>query len=745
MQLSNIPGKLVLPFANAGGKSTIPVASQIGITAGAASLTDGFPPLTRTPIAAGGVPPSGLDMNGILYEMSAIIRWANAGGGYPYDGTFAADTNVVGYPKGARIMRSDGTGYWFNTVENNVTDPEVVGAAAAGWVPDYQSGATSVAMSGSSVTLTPNQYGKPLIVITGTLSANLNLIFPAIVGEWVVINGTSGPFTITAKTASGTGVIVGSVSTVICDATNIKSTGLNFIKTSDFSTLASAASAAVNKTLIVDSNITIASDLVIPATVSLEFIQPGFITVNSGVTLTISGQLTAEPRPIFGGAGAVVFTSSSRAISPSAWFGAPGAVFNTARNLVQNSGDPGGPVHAFEDDNTLTFTYPLAANYNAYAAYDANTIATGPGDYDHMVAFQARQTYNGSGSIWSRWDAFDCLNTHSGTGTVATMRGFRMENPLGSGPITTLHGFHCEELTRGATNIGYWGATPFNSIQTGIGKSAQWNLCGNGQAFNYGLVLQSDTNSDARVRQTANRPLYFGANNVDTAMITPDGRFKIGTLVDLVGSGNVLDILGTNGVVSKISSGLNPCYLNWSAATAGDNVFQSFYTEASITQRGSIDYNRVGGAVRYNTTSDKTLKTRIGPAPVDKSLEILNNTVLEEYFWNEDPNKKPQIGPFAQDLQKVFKGAVSEGGEYEEDIPEVTEQRLLSGTVENGDAIFETIVVSPARKETRYRPWGVDKTAFTFHLIAGYKYQKAQIESLEARLSKLEALLAQGE
>ena len=119
MQLTNTPGKLVLPFANAGAKNTIPTASQIGITAGAASLTDGFPPLTRTPIAAGGVPPSGLDMNGILFQLSAILRWANAGGGYAYDSTFANDSNVNGYPKGARVMRSDGLGYWFNTVENN--------------------------------------------------------------------------------------------------------------------------------------------------------------------------------------------------------------------------------------------------------------------------------------------------------------------------------------------------------------------------------------------------------------------------------------------------------------------------------------------------------------------------------------------------------------------------------------------------------------------------------------------------
>jgi hypothetical protein len=207
MQLTNAPGKLVLPFAASGAKNDIPVDSQIGITAGAASLVDGFPPLTRTPLAAGGTPPSGLDMNGVLYELSAILRWANAGAGYVYDGTFATDSNVGGYPKGARVLRSDGLGYWFNTTDNNTTNPESAGAVAAGWLPDFTTGAAAITMTGANVTLTELQYGKPVIVITGLLTANLNLIFPNIVGEWVVINGTTGSFSINCKTAAGTRVV----------------------------------------------------------------------------------------------------------------------------------------------------------------------------------------------------------------------------------------------------------------------------------------------------------------------------------------------------------------------------------------------------------------------------------------------------------------------------------------------------------------------------------------------------------
>lgn len=238
MQLSNSPVKLVLPFASSGNKNSIPVNSQIGITPGAASLADGFPPLTMTPVAAGGVPPSGLDMNGILYELSAIVRWANAGGGYAYDADFATDVNVGGYPKGARVLRADGFGYWFNTTDNNATDPETAGAAAAGWVPDFSEGVASVTMTSANITLSPAQYGKSTIVLSGAITSDLNLIFPQIAATWAVLNTTTGGFKITAKTAAGVGspIAAGFVGQVICDGTEIYAQNLkkNAIVLTDF-------------------------------------------------------------------------------------------------------------------------------------------------------------------------------------------------------------------------------------------------------------------------------------------------------------------------------------------------------------------------------------------------------------------------------------------------------------------------------------------------------------------------------
>ncbi len=133
MLAASIPAKFNIPFANSAGGSfirPIPEASQIGIQPGAASLTDGFPPLNFTPIASGGVPPYGEDMNGLLNQSTAWDRWFSAGGPVNYDGTFSAA--VGGYPLGAVVASNVVLGnYWLSTVDGNTTDPD---AGGAGWI-----------------------------------------------------------------------------------------------------------------------------------------------------------------------------------------------------------------------------------------------------------------------------------------------------------------------------------------------------------------------------------------------------------------------------------------------------------------------------------------------------------------------------------------------------------------------------------------------------------------------------------
>jgi hypothetical protein len=132
--------KMVEPFAlnaptdgSPGGKTVpFPVPSQIPLgSPGAASLTDGFTPLNMTALSSGGIPMSGLDLNGILYLMSTTIAALNAGLAFlPYDSVF--QTAIGGYPIGAKVQQAaDSNAIWTSTTAANVTDPDTGGA---GWL-----------------------------------------------------------------------------------------------------------------------------------------------------------------------------------------------------------------------------------------------------------------------------------------------------------------------------------------------------------------------------------------------------------------------------------------------------------------------------------------------------------------------------------------------------------------------------------------------------------------------------------
>ncbi|EFE93984.1 hypothetical protein [Serratia odorifera] len=130
MKLVDKPRQLAVPFASTGEKNTIPdSATQDTKEKGNAAYDSGFPPLTMTAIAAGGIPPHGKDFNGIMNDITSALRYSQAGGLYTFDSAFAQA--IGGYAKGAVVLSSDGAKIWWNTVDANVTDPD--GTGATGW------------------------------------------------------------------------------------------------------------------------------------------------------------------------------------------------------------------------------------------------------------------------------------------------------------------------------------------------------------------------------------------------------------------------------------------------------------------------------------------------------------------------------------------------------------------------------------------------------------------------------------
>lgn len=225
MQSTNQPTKFLIPFAqNDSAKVEIPATSS-DPTRFSQSL--GSPPLTGMPPEAGGVPPQLEDFNGALNQQSRTAWWMMAGGRYAYDGTWATDPLIQGYPRGAVLPAAIGTGLigmgeWYNNTEANTADPDATGT---GWVPGYHYGSTALTgQTGGTLTLTPAQAAKRVITIAGTLTSNLVLVVPAWIYDWTFYNNTGGAFTVTVKNAATPGVVIpqnGAPTPVHCDGTAV--------------------------------------------------------------------------------------------------------------------------------------------------------------------------------------------------------------------------------------------------------------------------------------------------------------------------------------------------------------------------------------------------------------------------------------------------------------------------------------------------------------------------------------------
>lgn len=144
-----------------GGKtSPFPVSSQISTLAGAASLNDGFVPLNMTDPTAGGVPPFGIDMNGILYLLSANLAALAAGQLPVYNATLA--TSMSGYALGALLAKVDGSGLWLNLVSGNATDPDTGGTGWVDWQPTGAAWMSATVPSGTTHDFDPPGFSASI-------------------------------------------------------------------------------------------------------------------------------------------------------------------------------------------------------------------------------------------------------------------------------------------------------------------------------------------------------------------------------------------------------------------------------------------------------------------------------------------------------------------------------------------------------------------------------------------------------
>lgn len=87
-------------------------------------------------------------------------------------------------------------------------------------------GVQALSLSNANITVTTSQSQNNFLILTGVLTANVSVIFPAIGRTYQVMNGTTGGFGVTMQIgspAAGTTAIIpqGGVQTVVMDGTNV--------------------------------------------------------------------------------------------------------------------------------------------------------------------------------------------------------------------------------------------------------------------------------------------------------------------------------------------------------------------------------------------------------------------------------------------------------------------------------------------------------------------------------------------
>lgn len=116
----------------------------------------------------------------------------------------------------------DNSGTWGTKANENFT---LLETAIAGYLAIDIHGS-----SGGTYTLSANNYApdeerNAMIAFTGALTGNVLVVVPTQDQKWHFINSTSGSFTVTVKTAAGTGIAItqGKKTVLFCDGVNVLS------------------------------------------------------------------------------------------------------------------------------------------------------------------------------------------------------------------------------------------------------------------------------------------------------------------------------------------------------------------------------------------------------------------------------------------------------------------------------------------------------------------------------------------
>ncbi len=465
--------------------------------------------------------------------------------------------------------------------------------------PRISAPATVSMAGGSDVTLTLAQYQQPVLILTGAITANINLVFPLPAGEWAVLNnttsGSGGPYTVSAKNANGTAGVIdrGAIRRITSDGTNVNVGGEMAMRPTQFAPHSYF-------------------DFVVPRNGNdwrdnVATIQNNSISTTNGWSGNACWRFVDNVNGYERGA-----MGYSRVNT-----GTPGGFYaNTLYCEVGNL----TPGDVDDTDFKVIVTHPTG-------------VVNFPGT--SLIAFEVRSS---TGDIFMRTQGAGLVNVGqlgspcglalNGSTTRARLRERRMANQFA---FTTNISDAGSGEAQDDTSKSSW------SMDFGGGDDS-WTLrrlaAGASPVGDPLAVLVSVDGATGR--------MMVNQSITDTAG-GADGMFAV------TGGGN-----SRSAQTLRQTDGL-PCQILYNTGTTGDNKLVDFGTEATYTRRGGINYSRSGGVIVYGTTSDYRAKTVNGP--IANPLETL--ALLKPYTGRMHGATQDIEFFVAHELQQVVPVAVT--------------------------------------------------------------------------------------
>jgi hypothetical protein len=262
----------------------------------------------------------------------------------------------------------------------------------------------------------------------------------------------------------------------------------------------------------------------------------------------------------------------------------------------------------------LTLTGAIGINSTSFTADASLHIATiygGNGRLTQMHptgnslnALNLMASTNGSGTHqWWSWG----VNANQWTINPGTSfgTGFTINSSGNVGIGTSSPGAKLDVDTVGTAGVGFIAkASSISSSQVNIGVS----VVTAGRPF---IGTNTSTNP-LEIGTRASVDMLFLTDTTERARITSGGNLLVGTTSSFSTWRMTVESSANDSIGAVVNNTSAFPFVSWNKATSGDNIFAGFFTEGTITFRGTISYNRGAGLVAYNTTSDYRSKDILG-------------------------------------------------------------------------------------------------------------------------------------